>query len=121
MRALFTSFPASDYKLSKVFYESAMGLTIQREYEGDPHRYTNYDLGGMMLKLYEWTEPYYGSGHSGLFIETDNLDVVVNRIRGFGARTTDIVIHQWGGRCCSVTDPFGNIFDLIDAHRKGDA
>ena len=121
MRALFTSFPAADYEGSKQFYEKALGLEIQREFEGKPHRFTNYDLGGMALKLYEWTETYYGSGHSGLFIETYDLDGVVSRIRDFGGKTTDIVIHEWGGRCCSVTDPFGNIFDLIDANQKGDA
>ena len=121
MKALFTSFPASDYKKSKHFYEDLLGLAILREYEGSPHRFTDYDLGGTKLKLYEWTERYYGSGHSGLFIETDDLDNVVNRLNEAGAKTHDIVIHEWGGRCCSVTDPFGNIFDLIDAKQKGEA
>lgn len=121
MRALFISFPASDYQQSKRFYEEAVGLTIQREFDGEPHRFTNYDLGGMLLKLYEWTEPYYGSGHSGLFIETEELDTAVQRIRDYGAKTTEIQVHGWGGRCCSVTDPFGNIFDLIDVKQKGNA
>jgi len=120
MRALFTSFPASDYAKSKEFYEKIVGLKVQREYEGMPHRFTNYDLGGMILKLYEWTEKYHGSGHSGLFIETSEFDEVVNRINKSGARANEIVIHEWGGRCCSVTDPFGNIFDLIDENQKGD-
>lgn len=121
MKVLFISFPASDYGVSKQFYEKAVGLEIQREFEGAPHRFTNYDLGGMTLKLYEWTQKYFGGGHSGLFIETDDLDGAVNRIRSFGGKTADIVIHGWGGRCCSVTDPFGNIFDLIDANQKGNA
>ncbi len=121
MRALFTSFPASDYATSKHFYEQVVGLPVLRAYEGRPHRFTNYDLGGMILKLYEWTQPYHGSGHSGLFIETENFDDVVARIREAGARTTGIEVHGWGGRCCSITDPFGNIFDLIDARQKGNA
>jgi len=121
MKALFTSFPASDYPASKGFYEEAVGLRVLREFDGRPHRFTNYDLGGMVLKVYEWTEKYYGGGHSGLFIETEDLDGAVERIRVFGGKTTEITIHAWGGRCCSVTDPFGNIFDLIDADQKGDA
>lgn len=121
MKALFTSFPASDYALSKKFYEEVVGLTIVREHIGKPHRFTNYDLGGMVLKVYEWTEPYYGSGHSGLFIETDKLDVVVKAVKAFGLKATDIEVHSWGGRCSSITDPFGNIFDLIDSNQKGDA
>ena len=121
MRALFTSFPASDYAASKRFYEQVVGLRVLREHDGQPHRFTNYDLGGMVLKLYEWTQPYYGDGHSGLFIETDNLDDVVARIHEAGAKTSGIQVHEWGGRCCSITDPFGNIFDLIDARQKGDA
>ncbi|MEM7481919.1 MAG: VOC family protein [Acidobacteriota bacterium] len=120
MKALFTSFPASDYSASKCFYEEAVGLPILREFVGEPHCFTNYDLGGMMLKVYEWLEPYYGSGHSGLFIETEDLDGAVARIREFGGKATVIEVHAWGGRCSSVTDPFGNIFDLIDAAQKGD-
>ena len=65
-KALFTSFPASDYAVSNRFYEEAVGLTAEREYNGNPHWFTNYNLGGLILKVYEWPEPYYGSGHSGL-------------------------------------------------------
>ena len=121
MRAFFTSFAASNYEESKVFYEDLVGLRVTKEHEGGPHRFTNYDLGGMVLKLYEWRDPYFGSGHSGLFIETDDLDGVVERIRRGGGKTTEIVVHAWGGRCCSVTDPFGNIFDLIDSKQKGES
>ena len=95
MKALFTSFPASDYAASKRFYERAIGLRLLREFDGEPHRFTNYDLGGMMLKVYEWQEKYYGVGHSGLFVETDDLDEVVNRIRSLGGKTTDIVVQPY--------------------------
>lgn len=115
MKALFISFPADDDHASKSFYENLLGLKILKEFSGSPHRFTNYDLGGMILKIYEWTEPYYGSGHSGLFIETDELDRINGKIRQSGGKTTKITKHEWGGRSCSVTDPFGNIFDLIDA------
>lgn len=121
MKALFISFPAADYDASKRFYEQIIGLTVAREYKGEPHRFTNYDLEGMTLKLYEWNQPYFGSGHSGLFIETDDLDAVVERVRASGQNATGIEVHGWGGRCCSITDPFGNIFDLIDATQKGNA
>ncbi len=119
MKALFTSFPAADYAASKQFYEQVVGLTVLDEFVGKPHRFTNYDLGGMILKVYEWKEKYYGSGHSGLFIETDKLDSVVERIRAAGEKTTEITVHAWGGRSSSITDPFGNIFDLIDSDQKG--
>ena len=29
--------------------------------------------------------------------------------------------YDLGGRCCTIKDPFGNLFDLIDARMKGDA
>jgi len=121
MRALFISFPASDYAKSKLFYEKAVGLPIDSEFDGQPHKFTNYDLGEINLKIFEWKEKWYGSGHSGLFIETADLDEVVKRISDFGNKTTEITTHEWGGRCCSVTDPFGNIFDLIDSSQKGNA
>jgi len=121
MKASFISFPASDYTESTNFYENIIGLNILRKHNGEPHKFTNYDLGGVTLKIYEWTEKYYGSGHSGLFIETEELDETVNRVREAGKKATDIVIHKWGGRCSSITDPFGNIFDLIDTNRKGNS
>ena len=121
MKALFISFPASDYAASKRFYESTLGLRVARESLHGPHRFTNYDLGGPVLKVFEWTEKWHGSGHSGLFIETDDLDAAVERIAGSDGAARDIVVHAWGGRCCTVSDPFGNLFDLIDANMKGDA
>lgn len=120
MKACFTSFPAADYPASKRFYEQVIGLPVQREFNGDPHRFTNYDLDGTLLKLYEWRAPYFGGGHSGLFIMTDRIDEIVERIRAAGGRVTDIEVFAWGGRGCSVTDPFGNIFSLLDARQKGD-
>ena len=121
MQALFISFPAADYASSKLFYEKSVGLTPLRESTDGPHRFTNYDLGGPVLKVFEWTEPWHGSGHSGLFIETEDLDEVVSRIREQGGYARDIVVHAWGGRCATIKDPFGNLFDLIDANQKGDA
>ncbi len=121
MKALFISFPASDYQASKQFYEDVLGFQIKREFEGLPHNFTDYQIGNIYLKLFEWKDEWFGSGHSGLFIETDDIDTIVTRIRDNGGKTTDITVHEWGGRCCSVTDPFGNIFDLIDSNMKGKA
>jgi predicted enzyme related to lactoylglutathione lyase len=121
MKALFISFPASDYAASIAFYGGAVGLTPLRESTDGPHRFTNFDLGGPVLKIFEWTEPWHGKGHSGLFIETADLDEVVERIRASEGEAMDIVVHAWGGRCCTVRDPFGNLFDLIDSDQKGDA
>lgn len=119
MKALFISFPAADYAASKRFYEDAVGLSVRREHAGEPHRFTDYDLGGLALKVFEWLEPWHGSGHSGLFIEADDFDAAIERIRASGAKTIGPTVHGWGGRCCTVADPFGNLFDLIDARMKG--
>jgi len=120
MKMLFISLPASNYAASTDFYRNSVGLTPVKESEDGPHRFTNFDLGGPVLKLFEWLEEWHGSGHSGLFIETEALDDVVGRIRARGGGTKDIVTHSWGGRCCTVRDPFGNLFDLIDSSMKGD-
>lgn len=121
MKMLFISVPASDYEASTDFYRHAVGLTSVKESADGPHRFTNFDLGGPVLKVFEWRDDWHGTGHSGLFIETDALDDVVRRIRDRGEKTMDIVVHPWGGRCCTVRDPFGNLFDLIDSSMKGDA
>jgi len=119
MKALFISFPAGDYAASKRFYEAVIGLPIRRECAGEPHCFTDYDLGAVALKVFEWREPWHGSGHSGLFIEAEDFDAAIERVRRSGARSFDVVVHGWGGRCCTVADPFGNLFDLIDAQQKG--
>ena len=121
MKALFLSFPASDYQTSKDFYENSVGLEVLRESLDGPHKFTNYQLGGLVLKVFEWTEPWHGKGHSGLLVETEQLDADVERIRSRGGETFDIVVHPWGGRCCTIKDPFGNLFDLVDANMRGDA
>ena len=121
MKALFTSFPASDYEASIRFYTDAVGLSPLRESTTGPHRFTNFDLGGPVLKVFEWKKPWHGSGHSGLFIETAGLDDVVARIQASEGDAMDICVHTWGGRCSTIRDPFGNLFDLIDANQKGDA
>jgi len=121
VKALFISFPASDYAASKEFYEDVIGLAIDRESDGGPHRFTNYDLGGLSLKLFEWTEKWHGSGHSGLFIETGQLDEVIERVRSNGGKAFGVIVQSWGRRSCTVRDPFGNLFELIDANMKGDA
>lgn len=121
MKARFISFHAKDFEASKRFFEDVIGLPVEREHEGEPHRFTNYDLGGMVLKVFEWKETWFGSGHSGLFVETAALDETIDRVRNAGYSATDIVVHTWGGRCSSVTDPSGNIFDLIDAAQTGDS
>ena len=121
MRALFISFPAADYDASVGFYANVIGLSRLRESTGGPHRFTNFDLGGPLLKVFEWTDPWHGEGHSGLFIETADLDAVVERVRASDGEAMDIVVHAWGGRCCTIRDPFGNLFDLIDARQTGDA
>ncbi len=120
MKALFTSFHAKDYAASKVFYEDVIGLSVDRDFASTPHRFTNYNLGGMVLKVYEWTEEYFGSGHSGLFIATDALDEVIERVVSAGFKTSGIEVHEWGGRTCSVWDPSGNIFSLIDEKQAGE-
>ena len=60
------------------------------------------------------------AGHSGLFIETSALDDAVLRIQASEGEAG----HRrsfMGWRCCTIRDPFGNLFDLIDANQKGDA
>ena len=121
MKAAFISFPAADYAKSIDFYRDVIGLTPVREATGGPHRFTNFDLGGPVLKIFEWLEPWHGEGHSGLFIETADIDKVVARVLASQGDAKGIVVHEWGGRCCTVRDPFGNLFDLIDANQKGDA
>lgn len=121
MKALFISFPAADYDASVAFYHSIIGLKPLREWTEGPHRFTNFDLDGPVLKVFEWSEPWHGKGHSGLFIETHDLDAVVARVEASDGEAMGIVVHDWGGRCCTIRDPFGNLFDLIDSQQKGDA
>ena len=112
--------PASDYSASKHFYENILSLTPVSEHDGEPHRYTDYDLGSAILKVYEWLESWHAGHYTSFMLETDDLDGVLTRVEAAGYEAHPAEITRWGGRIAAVRDPFGNILNLLDGNQPGD-
>ena len=119
MKLAFISVPAGDYEASKKFYEEVLALPVIREFNGKPHRETDYDLGNARLKVFEWTQPWYGGHHTSFMISTDDLDGVLKKVRDAGYEARPVEITEWGGRIAAVRDPFGNFINLMDANQQG--
>jgi predicted enzyme related to lactoylglutathione lyase len=110
------------------FYRDGLGLTLRRrlapnwvELEGAAvpvfllrRKLDHRDTGAQMERTYErhWTPVH-------LDFLTDDLEAALARAEAAGARRDrDVVSAPWG-RMASLSDPFGNGFDLIELGRGG--
>lgn len=114
MKLAFLSVPANDFVASKSFYEDILGLTVIEEFDGSPHRYTDYQLGTACLKVYEWLEPWHAGHFTSFMISTSDLDSVLAKVAAAGFEARPPEITGWGGRIAAIRDPFGNILNLLD-------
>ena len=119
MKALFVSFLASNYDTSVGFYRNAVGLALLRESEARPHRFINFDLGGLILKVFEWIYPWHGTGLQACSLKRNPLMIAWPELGTvMGRQWLSSTTH--GPPCCTVRGPFSDLFDLIDAHQTGD-
>jgi catechol 2,3-dioxygenase-like lactoylglutathione lyase family enzyme len=65
--------------------------------------------------LADGSKPTSG-GWNRLVLETDNLDVLVEKLTGSGARFRSEVVSGPGGRQILVNDPSGNPIELFEAN-----
>jgi len=117
VKLAFLSVPARDYDTSKAFYEDILGLTVIEEYDGAPHRFTDYQLGDSCLKVYEWLEPWHAGHFTSFMMSTPDLDGLLEKVAAAGYEARSPEITGWGGRIAAVKDPFGNILNLLDEHQ----
>lgn len=119
MKLAFLSVPAADYLTSKNFYESILALPIIREFDGEPHRFTDFALGNISLKVFEWTEPWLAGHYTSFMVLVDDMDGVLDRVSKAGFEVRAPEITRWQGRIATIKDPFGNLINLLDAKQQG--
>ena len=101
--------PMTDFDATRAFYD-LLGLT--RIADAEP-RYARYEsVGGVTLSIEAAHEL---DGKSLLFLECDDLDAAVARLRGAGHAVSDPLVEPWEWREARLTDPFGNALCLYDA------
>jgi catechol 2,3-dioxygenase-like lactoylglutathione lyase family enzyme len=110
-RLAFIAFPVSDLQRARQFYADSMGAPIVAEGAD----WTDFDLGGTVIRIYVHQGPYRRQ-HSGLQFLVENVDEAFVELMATGAKLrSDVRTEPWGGRVFTVSDPDGNVFDLLDA------
>jgi predicted enzyme related to lactoylglutathione lyase len=104
-------FHASDLQAAKEWYSKALGV---QPYFDEPF-YVGFSVGGYELGLDPDPSSATGTGASGVaYWGVANVETELKRLVDLGA-TDRSGVQEVGGdiRMASVTDPFGNVFGLI--------
>jgi predicted enzyme related to lactoylglutathione lyase len=102
---------AADLQAAKEWYSKALGV---QPYFDEPF-YVGFSIGGYELGLDPDPSSAAGTGASAIaYWGVDDIEAALARLLELGA-TDRLGIQDVGGdiRMASVTDPFGNIFGLI--------
>jgi predicted enzyme related to lactoylglutathione lyase len=114
MRVFRIAVPASRIGVSRVFYESVLGLDAD---DTVPSR-LYFHCGDVILALIDWTVDGRGPFQptpDDLYLATGELDAVYERAIAAGARVTSpIETRPWGERSFYCLDPDGNRLCFVD-------
>ncbi len=116
----------SDIRAAVTFYQKALGFTkrgIMDGPDGKPiHAQltlcgTTLMLGPENAALGKRSAKNAGASRAGLFLYVENVDKVVSKAVGLGARAQGPVMDMfWGDRCGTVVDPDGYAW-IIGTHK----
>lgn len=113
-KAAFIAFPASDFEASLKFYRDLLELPLISEGEDGLSRFAHFDCGGLGVRIYEWKKPF-NRAHTGLQVYVDDVDALHRELRSQGVKFSGVIRDEpWGGRVVTVSDPDGNLFDLLN-------
>ncbi|MFD2160542.1 VOC family protein [Rubritalea tangerina] len=113
-QAGFIAFPASDFEASYHFYHRLLGLPVVCEGRDDFSRYAHFDCAGFGMRIYEWQKPF-NRAHTGLQCYVEDVDALYAELRAQGVKFSGTVRDEpWGARVVTVSDPDGNLFDLLN-------
>ena len=114
-KAGFIAFPASDFEASLAFYRDLLETPIQSQGTDDFSRFAHFDCDGFGIRIYEWSKPF-NRAHTGLQLLVDDVDALHQELRAAGVKFSgEVRTEPWGGRVVTVSDPDGNLFDLLNA------
>ena len=114
MRVFRIAVPASRIEVSRVFYETVLGLDVDATV---PSR-LYFHCGDVIVALIDWTvegrEPFRPMPDN-LYLATDQLDAVYERAMAAGARVVSpIETRPWSERSFYCLDPDGNPLCFVD-------
>lgn len=102
------SYPVTDLARAKDWYAQVLGTT---PYFDQPF-YVGFSIGGFELGLVPDGTP--GAAGAIAYWGVDDIDADVARIVGLGAGVHEAIQDVGEGiRVAALTDPFGNVFGLI--------
>ena len=114
-KAAFIAFPASQFDESVRFYQELLELPLVKEGKDDFSRFARFDCNGFGIHVYEWTKPF-NRAHTGLQLYVEDVDALYGELRAKGVKFSgEIRDEPWGGRVVTVSDPDGNLFDLLNS------
>lgn len=103
------SYPTPDLAAGKAWYAQVLG---QAPYFDQPF-YVGFAVGGFELGLVPDGQP--GATGCTAFWGVENADAELARLLSLGAKAHEPVMDVGEGiRVASVTDPFGNVFGIIE-------
>jgi predicted enzyme related to lactoylglutathione lyase len=116
-KVAFTMYPVEDSKRARAFYEGTLGLAVGKHSANGI--WTEYDLpGGGCLALFATKDMKPGDGGASVAFEVEDLDALVARLKGEGARFKAEMIHSPVCRMAVVLDSEGNSIILHEL-KKG--
>ena len=114
-KAAFIAFPASDFEASIDFYRDLLELPIVQQGKDAFSKFARFDCNGFGIHIYEWTKPF-NRAHTGLQLYVKDVDSLYAELKSKGAKFSgEIRDEPWGGRVVTISDPDGNLFDLLNA------
>lgn len=114
-KAAFIAFPASDFEESVRFYRDLLDLTLTQQGEDAFSKFARFDCKGFGIHVYEWTKPF-NRAHTGLQLYVDDVDSLYTELKSKGVKFSgEVRDESWGGRVVTISDPDGNLFDLLNA------
>jgi catechol 2,3-dioxygenase-like lactoylglutathione lyase family enzyme len=105
------SLPVSDQDRARDFYVDVLGFELLQDVVMQPGmRWVQVAPrgGATTITLVTWFDTMPAGSNRGLVLETDDLDVDVDRLRGLGQDFPDGIQQQPWGRFVTLADPDGN-------------
>lgn len=114
VKAGFVAFPAADFEASVEFYRDLLELPVVKDGVDGFSRFMHFDCGNFGIHVYEWKKPF-NRAHTGLQLYVNDVDSLYVELKNQGVKFSgEIRDEPWGGRVVTVSDPDGNLFDLLN-------
>lgn len=112
----FSSYPVTDLKRARHFYEAVLGLTAARSFGDENHGVVEYDIGNGTLGIGNGVDLFQPSRHGGMVVlEVEDFDAAVAHLRAQGVPFRFEPFATPVCRGVAIADPDGNTLMI---HRR---